>query len=82
MGAGAADLLLGGCGFKSPLSAVTLYNTSAVDKNAPDFSGKIEYRTMRPIRVKISTIGLGASALLDYINSIGEKYFINLLTSS
>ena len=76
MGAGAVGLLLGGCDFKSPLSAVTLDNTSAVNKNAPDFSGKIKYRTMPRVREKISTIGLGASALNESSSSQIEKMIV------
>ena len=76
IGAGAVGFLLGGCDFKSPLSAVTSDNTSAVDKNAPDFSGKIEYRTMLRIKEKISTIGLGASALHESSASQIEKMIV------
>ncbi|WP_425057950.1 twin-arginine translocation signal domain-containing protein [Sporomusa carbonis] len=62
MGAGAVGLMLGGCSFKSPWSTVPPDNTLSADKNAPDFSGTVEYRTLRA-GAKISTIGLGASAL-------------------
>ena len=54
--------MLGGCNFKSPLSPVPSDKPSINDKNAPDFSGTVEYRTLRA-GVKLSTIGLGVSSM-------------------
>ncbi|WP_371380995.1 aldo/keto reductase [Sporomusa aerivorans] len=54
--------MLGGCNFKSPLSTVTPDNLSSAGKTAPDFSGTVEYRPLRA-GAKISTLGIGASAL-------------------
>lgn len=73
IGAGAVGLMLGGCDFKSPLSAVRSDNTSSNDKNEPNFSGTIEYRTLPRTGEKISTIGIGASALHESSEAQIEK---------
>ena len=62
MGVGAVGLMLGGCNFKSPLSTVAPDNTASDQKTAPDFAGTVEYRSLRS-GAKISTVGIGASAL-------------------
>lgn len=54
--------MLGGCNFKSPWSTIAPDNTPSGNKQAPDFSSAVEYRTLRA-GAKISTIGIGASAL-------------------
>jgi len=64
IGVGAVGLMLGGCNFKSSLSTATPDNTSSADKNMPEFSSTVEYRTLRA-GAKISTIGIGASALYE-----------------
>lgn len=76
MGTGAIGLMLGGCDFKSPNPTANSDNTSSDKQNSPAFSGKIEYRTLARTSEKISTIGIGASAMHESSAAHIEKMVV------
>lgn len=86
MGAGAIGLMFGGCSYKSPLSVFYATGESGNDMKLPDFSSAVEYRTLPRADAKISTIGIGASALhesapdqIEKIITYASEQGINLL---
>lgn len=71
MGAGAAGIILGGCGLNSQQTTKVSENTPLSQENANEnvsenlqkFTGTVEYRTLPRTGEKISTVGLGAGGL-------------------
>lgn len=84
LGLGAAGLVISGCGIKNPLSP-SGSGQSGSGKD-PQFNGKVEYRTIPHGDIKISTIGIGASALheasaaeIERMISYAAEQGVNLL---
>lgn len=71
MSIGAVGIMLGGCNFKSPISANA--DTAASTSSIESFAGKIEYRILPRIKEKISTIGIGSGALHESSSTQIEK---------
>lgn len=86
MAAGAAGILLGGCGFKLPFTESLAEDASSGSTNLPDFTGSIQYRILPQTGEKVSSIGLGTGVLhesppkeIERIIAYASEQGINLM---